>query len=261
MPKQKPQFDPDCLLVTSPFFSPRVLGCLRVLFGLFALSSTLVVLVHEAQEGDGAGYFSYFTHLSLIGLTAYFGAAGVQTLGYATRGDGRGYPLQSWHVVLREMHVLLYTTIVTFPLLVTIVYWALLASPATFETSYSSYANVSQHLLNAAFALFEIICTNVLPMPWTHLPITVVLLGGYLGVAYITHADQGFYPYAFLDPGKKGTKLIGYILGIAVAQCLIFNLVRAVLVLKEKHLVRRFHAHANDEESRMELRGRKGLVG
>ncbi|KAF8873884.1 hypothetical protein BD779DRAFT_1651896 [Infundibulicybe gibba] len=232
MPEQKSEFDPDCLLVTSPFFSPRVLGCLRILFGLFGLSSIIVVLVHEIQSGEGAGYFSYFTRLSLIGLMAYFGA------------------VQSWHVVLRQMHVLLYTTIVTFPLLVTIVYWALLVSPSTFKTSYSSYANVSQHLLNAAFALFEIICTNVLPMPWIHLPITLLLLIGYLGVAYITHADQGFYPYPFLEPGKEGIKLAVYILGVGVAQCLVFNLVRVGLVLKERRLNRRSQA---DEESRMEL--------
>jgi hypothetical protein len=42
-------------------------------------------------------------------------------------------------------------------------------------------------------ALFEITLTNVGPLPWIDLLATVVLLGSYLGVAYITYATQGIY--------------------------------------------------------------------
>lgn len=42
-------------------------------------------------------------------------------------------------------------------------------------------------------AIFEITLTNVGPLPWIDMLATIVLLGSYLGVAYITHATQGIY--------------------------------------------------------------------
>lgn len=47
--------------------------------------------------------------------------------------------------------------------------------------------------MNTLFALVEVTLTNVNPLPWLHLPICVFMLACYLGVAYITHATQGFY--------------------------------------------------------------------
>lgn len=102
-------------------------------------------------------------------------------------------------------------------ILVTIVYWALLASPESVSTSYvgkqsplfnsrittniltpfvlenPAYSNVAKHALNAVFALFEILLTNAGVLPWWDLPVAIVILGGYLGVAYITYETQGFY--------------------------------------------------------------------
>lgn len=83
--------------------------------------------------------------------------------------------------------------------LVTIVYWGDLASSATFATRFSTWSNVSIHALNSAFALFELLLTHAGPTPWTHAPLLVLLLAGYLGVAYITHATQGFYSARYLS--------------------------------------------------------------
>jgi len=47
--------------------------------------------------------------------------------------------------------------------------------------------------MNSGFALFEIILTNTGPSPWSHITPGFLLLACYLGVAYITHATQGFY--------------------------------------------------------------------
>lgn len=49
------------------------------------------------------------------------------------------------------------------------------------------------HILNAAYALFEIFFTNTPVLPWLLLVPGIVMLGGYLGVAYITHITQGLY--------------------------------------------------------------------
>ena len=104
-------------------------------------------------------YFSYFTNLTYIGICAYFFASGVQTLLYArklNKGE-ESYPLQRWPRVLRYLHTLLLSTVVTFrechrpnpiirtfwmtvtnsAFLVTIVFWVLLASSSTFATPFS----------------------------------------------------------------------------------------------------------------------------
>lgn len=58
---------------------------------------------------------------------------------------------------------------------------------------YKAYSNIVVHGLNSALALFEILFTHAGPAPWLHAPILVILAACYLGVAYITHATQGFY--------------------------------------------------------------------
>jgi hypothetical protein len=57
---------------------------------------------------------------------------------------------------------------------------------------------------------------------------------GYLGVAYITHATQGFYTYKFLDPKKEKGFLAAYIAGIPVGECLIFTGVRFICLFRQK---------------------------
>jgi hypothetical protein len=47
--------------------------------------------------------------------------------------------------------------------------------------------------MNSGFALFEILLTNAGPSPWSHIMPGFLLLVCYLGVAYITHATQGFF--------------------------------------------------------------------
>ena len=146
-------------------------------------------------------YFSFFTELSYIGLVAYLWAAAVQTLFFAR--SHAVYPLQYWPRPLQFLHILLQSTILTYPILVTAIFWGVLSSPETLATRWSAWTNISEHALNTVFAAFEIFCTNASPsfganpnalsMPWIHIPFLIIMLAGYLGVAYITHATQGFY--------------------------------------------------------------------
>jgi hypothetical protein len=62
----------------------------------------------------------------------------------------------------------------------------------SFRSDFFCYSLV-QHALNSVMAIFEIALTNVGPLPWIDMLATVVILGGYLGVAYITHVTQGIY--------------------------------------------------------------------
>lgn len=131
-----------------------------------------------------------------------------------------------------------------------------------------AWSNISQHALNTVFALFEILFTNIQPPPWLHLPFCIVLLACYLGVAYITRATEGFYGeyrstmsivsnlpitvYNFLDPSKQHAVLAGYIIGIAVAECIIFAAIWGVIRLRCKLLSRK-NVQQGDQANRESL--------
>ncbi|KAF5346888.1 hypothetical protein D9756_010598 [Leucocoprinus leucothites] len=259
-------FDPEARYVTSYLCSPAVLGFIRLLLGLYSLVTNLVVLIWTGVHSGLAGtYFSYFTHLSYIGVTAWLWASGVQSVMFAnaikSSGDDARYPLQSWPRPLQYLHEFLFSTIATFPIIVTIVYWVLLATSDSFSDTFTAWSNISQHVMNTLFVLFELIFTNLLPLTWIQLPATIVLLGLYLGVAYVTQSTQGFYrefpssypgylishqhlpspirttvaislAYAFLDPQEQGPLLAGYILGIAAGQIIVLILVRYAIMLR-----------------------------
>jgi uncharacterized membrane protein len=80
-------------------------------------------------------------------------------------------------------------------------------------------------MLPAFFSLFEIIFTTTTTLPFLHLPFLVLIVALYLGVAYITLADQGFYTYEFLDPGVGGQhngRVAGYCFGILAIVIVMF---------------------------------------
>ncbi|KAK2464917.1 hypothetical protein APHAL10511_002993 [Amanita phalloides] len=237
-----PPFDPNLNFISSPFFSPRLLALIRLSLALYTFVTLLVVLILDSVQWHiGKSFFSYFTHLSYIGLCAYLFAAGIQTMVYTYCPLKKGtFVLRTWPRILQFLHVWLYTTAVTFPIVVTIVYWAILSGPSTFETKFGSWSNISMHALNTVFALFEIVLTDVPPVPWIYLPLCLVILAGYLGIAYITHDAQGFYPYSFLDPKHHGAGVLaGYIIGIAIGECIVYAIVHVAIRLR-RWMVRRY---------------------
>ncbi|KAJ7615541.1 hypothetical protein FB45DRAFT_841989 [Roridomyces roridus] len=238
-------FDPSFKFVSSPFVSPATLAALRLLVALYALCTICTDLGFNVHYGAGDSFLSYFTVLSYIGLTAYYWAAAVQTFFYARYGS---YPLRRWPQALQAGHVVLQSTIVSFPFITTIVFWSLLSSGDTFSTTFSAWSNISIHALNTPFALFDLLFTNVPPAPWLALPIHILFLACYLGVAYITHHTQGFYVYSFLDPQEQGALLAAYVIGIAAGGIILFSLSRGVAVLRQRWASRRGLIPASDEE-------------
>ncbi|KZW00489.1 hypothetical protein EXIGLDRAFT_830649 [Exidia glandulosa HHB12029] len=242
-------FDASCALVSSPFLSPAWLAGVRLVLAFYMTFTLLFVLIWEITRTHNANqFFSFFTELTGIGLAAYLWQSGSQTAIYALRSRRAAatgvvskplYPLQSWPKTLQVLHMILLASIRTFPILVTIVFWTLLASAHSLRNTFLRYNNVSLHTINTLCALFEIFGTNTPLATWfTLVPLSIILCG-YLGVAYITHATQGFYPYAFLDPEKGSAKLAGYIIGIAVAEIIIFSLVQGLVWLRTRLLRKR----------------------
>lgn len=139
-------------------------------------------------------------------------------------------------------------------------FWALLAPADGFPTTEALWSNTSQHALNSAYALFEIIFSRTEPLPFLHLIPIILILALYLALAYLTHAVQGWYTYDFLDLNNHSSGIVAaYIVGILVGAIVVFLIVRYVILLRlwftEKKLGKsgKFSAHgelgAADEES------------
>ena len=116
-------FDPTERYATSWLLPPLFLGCLRLLFSLYAFVTTFFTFgwndSHHASQAVRQS-FSYFTNLTYWGLAFYFLFSGVHTLSYMH--TGRSW-LKGWPWPLQAAHAIFYTTVVTLPILVTAVFW------------------------------------------------------------------------------------------------------------------------------------------
>lgn len=241
----------------TPLFFPSFLSTAaqqlirRPLQSLFAFTVLIFNLIwRSVAPGYGgrvaAGQsFSYFTILTYWGLAFYFLFASIHTFSYARTGTPL---LNRWPRALQTLHSFYYTTVTTYPFLVTIVYWAVLYTGPWFPKQFDAYSNISQHALNSLFALIEIFLPRTSPRPWIHLPFLIILLALYLGLAYLTRATQGFYVYGFLDPANGKGKLVGYVFGIAAGITVIFALVKGLMWVRkwatEKKMGRTGQFHA-----------------
>lgn len=230
-------WDPSNRFETSWLIGPWPLFAIRAIISLYIFVTRFFIIgwtcTHEELGGctDVGRSFSYFTILTFWGLAFYFAVAACHTLTYALTGralvDRFPRPLQA-------LHSLFYSTIVTYPILVTIVYWVVLYDGPWFPVQFTAWSNVTQHGLNSLFALFEIVIPRTNPMPWVHIPWLIFILALYLGLAYLTVATQGFYVYGFLDHDDVGGRGIvaAYIFGIAVGIVIIFVIVWFLIWLR-----------------------------
>ncbi|KAI1799730.1 hypothetical protein F4811DRAFT_542387 [Daldinia bambusicola] len=230
-------WDPEHRFETSWLFPPYVLFALRLLMSLYAFTTLLFNIGYLCANADLGGCeasrseFSFFTVLTYWGLAFYMLVASIHTFTYARYSvpllDRFPRPLQA-------LHSLYYSTVTTFPFLVTIVYWGVLYTygSAWFPTVYGAWSNISQHALNSFFALFEIFLTRANPQPWIHALWLIVLMALYLALAYVTRATKGFYVYPFLDPGKTGSLVAAYVFGIGAATLVIFVISKGVVWLR-----------------------------
>jgi hypothetical protein len=111
---------------TSWILPPSVLFVIRALISLYIFTSiftTLGLLSNGNEPVEAQHYFSYFTSLTYFGLAFYFLFAAIHTGSYWLTGTPY---LTRWPKVLQTMHSIYYSTITTYPFLVTIVYWALI---------------------------------------------------------------------------------------------------------------------------------------
>lgn len=135
-------FDPGHRYTTSWILPPFLLATVRILLSVYAFTTLFFVLgwngVHHRHDLSRHS-FSYFTHLGYWGIAFYFLFSALHTLRYALTGQSW---LQRWPVGFQFAHTAFYTTIVTFPVLVTAVFWAILYSGTWFPSSFTGWSNV-----------------------------------------------------------------------------------------------------------------------
>ncbi|KAJ5124069.1 uncharacterized protein N7515_007894 [Penicillium bovifimosum] len=214
---------------------PSILAALRALIALYIFTTIFIFWGWNGTHGNAAVIgqsFSFFTWLTYWGIGFYMLFAAIHTACYARTGRSL---LDRWPRGFRILHSLLYTTITTYPFLVTIVFWVLLFSPPWYGETFLGWQNISQHALNSLYALLEIILPTTAPHPFIAIPLLLLILLLYLCIAYITHHTEGFYPYSFLDIGRHGSGIVtGYCFGVLAAVLVIFFITWALIYLRRR---------------------------
>ncbi|KAJ5334786.1 hypothetical protein N7452_007189 [Penicillium brevicompactum] len=220
---------------TSWLLPPAILAGLRGLIALYIFTTIFFFWGWYGTHGETATIgqsFSFFTWLTYWGIGFYMLFAAIHTAYYARTGHSLLY---RWPRALRILHSLLYSSITTYPFLVTIVFWALIFKSPWYTKTFTGWQNISQHALNSFYALLEITLPTTSPHPWIAIPFLILGLLFYLCVAYITFYTEGFYPYSFLNVGDHGQKsglVTGYCFGILAAILVIFLVSWALIWLR-----------------------------
>ncbi|KAL5364415.1 hypothetical protein BJX96DRAFT_132448 [Aspergillus floccosus] len=241
---------------TSWLLPPWLFAGLRGLVALYIFVTIFFIWGWEGTHGERdliGPTFSYFTWLTYWGLGFYYLFATIHTVAYAS--TGRSVLFDRWPRALRALHSLFYTTVTTFPFLVTIVFWAILYS-AWFTRTFSAWSNISQHGLNSLWALLEIVLPTTNPHPLLTFPFLVLILLLYVSLAYLTNYTQGFYTYSFLDPGPNGEhsgKVAAYCFIILAAIVVIFLLTWLVIWLRRRLTHGTIKRPAHDREPTAEM--------
>lgn len=113
--------------------------------------------------------------------------------------------------------------------------------------------------MNSVIAFSEIILPRTSPPPFLHIPFLIIILGLYLGVAYITRATEHFYVYHFLDP-KTGTgKVAAHDFGVIAIAIVLFLVIWGLVwarkwVTEKRFKMAKLHpstAHSSHEDVEM----------
>lgn len=241
-------FDPHKTFVRSHFVSPLVLASIRAVMSIYSFTTIIICytwLAHKTatislkdvnigsykvQQSDAAigQSFSFFTYLTFWSLGFYFLASSVHTFVYAFR---QRTWLDKWPKPFQLAYSLYYSSITSFPFLVTIVFWCTMNSgwPAG---RFEQWINISVHGLNSVFAITEIVLPATAPPPIVHLSIILLVLSVYLGLAYLTRYTQGFYVYEWMNPAHGRASIVLHVVGYAGAMVILFLAMRYAMIAR-----------------------------
>jgi hypothetical protein len=113
------QFDPTDRFVTSWLFTPGILFACRALLSLYAFTTLFFIFGWNGEHGGAEASrrsFSYFTVLTYWGLAFWYAFSAFHTGSYWLKGTS---VLARWPRSLQMAHSMFYSTIVTYPFIVT----------------------------------------------------------------------------------------------------------------------------------------------
>lgn len=143
---------------TSWLLPPILLGAMRAVISIYIFFCIIFIFsyyaTHAGEEHLIGETFSYFTDLNLWGMGFYFAAAAIHSLAYAA--TGKSVIFEKLPRFFRGLHALFYSCVTTFPILVMIIYWAVLYSGTWFPTWFGAWSNVSKHKQLSLFPLFPL---------------------------------------------------------------------------------------------------------
>jgi len=178
------------------FCTSRVLSASSLLayrsvaFGYnFAVLSSNLIIIWDEFEWT---FFTFFTNLSFILMTFYFGAAAWVTVRHVSNGT---QPHSSTVRTLRVWLVLIRTN----ALFLDIVFWAFLYEPIAKGLNHIDYYyNTHVHLMNFFWTTAELIFSQH-RVSWRHVFIPFVFVVLYACFAWTYHAIRSIWIYPILD--------------------------------------------------------------
>ncbi|KAI8393890.1 uncharacterized protein BYT42DRAFT_609654 [Radiomyces spectabilis] len=226
------QFVPE-RAVTSNFVSSKTLLWIRVPLALYSIIVFWADIIWNIQIGEFHRYFAYFTHLTFIGLHAYF----MTTLYHHVRYLSASHRPLSFHqqpAILNYLYIYLYHTLVTFNIVTPVVYWALLSNDfltATHTDPMDWWMTISLHALTFFMMLVDVVFNRMV------LQIRIVLLIFantliYMCLTFIVHTINDWWVYSFLDWSQGPSAAIWY-LAVATFVVLCFFLQMGIHALRD----------------------------
>lgn len=183
--------------VLSPYLPSLYLGIIRLLFGTYILTSFIVHFTHLVSQKpkfiqkQGWKLLGDIMIHCFIAQASYFLISGYHTIVLSIRQrrktqTGAGLnacnPLAAWLKPLQLAHLMLQTTVMTFPLFCTIVYcyWTLPAQPKWAAEPWTRWSTITFYMLNSVLSYIELFLSASRPRPWSHLMVVISCLGLYL---------------------------------------------------------------------------------
>ena len=225
--------------VSSPYIRPFLLGFMRILFGVYMLVSFSIYFSTRAAQKNKFLKKQAWKLLgdimfhSFLGMAGYFLVSGYHTVVYAHKKQN---PLSSWTRPLQLAHLILQTTVLTFPLACTIIYlyWTLPALPAWHTRTLTRWSTISFFMLNTLFSFTELMFSATRPRPWSHLIVMVFVLGLYLAFHSILVVATGgkVWVYTVLKFSlsiNRGWISVARVFGLCILVCASFCVMQFLL--------------------------------
>lgn len=220
-----PQILSPSYFVTSYFVSPRVLLGVRFVMWCYSVIVLTASLAYEWQDG---WWLAYFTHLTYLSLFIYFSAATLHSAMFVYTGKADSMKMSP---LLLGLFWLQYETLVSFHIVVPIVFWGLLSSGIV-KSNFNLWLNASQHGLDFVFMATDMIL-NKIPVAAGHSIFYLGIIILYMFYCWMIHAisiplstSPGYtsthrWVYDFVD-WSPSTSASGYYFGLLIFFTLVY---------------------------------------